>query len=190
MKESFLRSLDDLIHGDAAAVVAVPDILRNGTVEQHRLLRHDADLRSQEGDVDCVRWSAVNQLKARGQSQGSEAVGGANLITGMVTHHLTFVRIVKPFQELNAGAFPAAAAPDKRQGLARIHRHDQVIQHLDVRSRRIREFAIDELYFALEFLLMVDKLQILTLNLETGSKGYWLMHDPTVFPKALTHFSP
>lgn len=72
---------------------------------------------------------------------------------------MTFIRIVESFQELNAGAFPAAAAPHKRQSLTRFHRHKQVIQHLDVWSGRIRELAIDKLYFTFEVLLTTDKLK-------------------------------
>lgn len=45
MEKSFLRSIDNLFHGDAAGVVAILDILCNGAVKQHRLLRHNANLR-------------------------------------------------------------------------------------------------------------------------------------------------
>lgn len=79
------------------------------------------------------------------------------LVIRTVTHHLTFVGIIEPFQELNAGALPTAAAPHKRQSLARFHRHNQVIQHLDVWSGRIGELAIEELYFPFEVLLTIDK---------------------------------
>lgn len=90
---------------------------------------------------------------------GSFEINLFSTVIGTVTHHLAFNGIVEPFQELNAGAFPAAAAPDKRQSLTRFHGHNQVIQHLDVRSRWVSELAIQELYFTPEVFLMMDKIQ-------------------------------
>lgn len=164
MQKSFLRRVHNLFHGEAAGVVAILDILCNGAVEQHRLLRHDADLRSQEGHVDAVRRSAVNQLKITGERSGPGALGAIDFIIRTVTHHLALIGIVESLQELNTGALPAAAAPNKRQSLSRFHRHDQVIQHLDVWSGRVSELAIEELYFTSEILLMIDKLQKLAFK--------------------------
>lgn len=75
------------------------------------------------------------------------------------THHLPFIRVIEPLQQLNACAFPAAAAPNKRQSLPGLHRHTEALQHLGVRSCRIGKFAIKEIYFSSEvFLKMDDKI--------------------------------
>ena len=49
------RSGDDLLHGNAARVVAVRDVLANAHSEQDRVLRHDADLRAQPADVELLQ---------------------------------------------------------------------------------------------------------------------------------------
>lgn len=52
MKLGFLGGGDDLIHADLPGVVAVLDVLCDAAVKQDGLLRYDANLGAQEGDVD------------------------------------------------------------------------------------------------------------------------------------------
>lgn len=63
------------------------------------------------------------------------------------------VGIVKPLQQLHAGALPAAAAANKSQRLARFHRHGQPVQDLDVWPGGVGELAVDELDVPLEVIL-------------------------------------
>lgn len=74
MKVGFLSRLDDLVHADAAGVISILYVLRDAAVEQHRLLGHDANLRSQERYVDCMRRTAINQLKTEDDVVQTEAM--------------------------------------------------------------------------------------------------------------------
>lgn len=63
------------------------------------------------------------------------------------------IRIIKPLQQLHTGALPAAAAANKCQRLARLHRHIQPIEDLDVWSGGVSKLAVNELNVALEVIL-------------------------------------
>lgn len=67
------------------------------------------------------------------------------------------VRIIEPLQQLHAGALPAAAAAHKCQRLARLHRHIQPVQDLDVWSGGVGELAVNELNVALEAILKTEE---------------------------------
>lgn len=62
MKVGFLGSLNNVFHADALCVNSILYILSYAAVKQHWLLRHYANLRSQEGHIDCMRCVAINQL--------------------------------------------------------------------------------------------------------------------------------
>lgn len=63
------------------------------------------------------------------------------------------VWIIKPLQQLHAGAFPAATAANEGQSLARLHRHVEPIQDLDVWSGGVGELTVNELNVPLEVFL-------------------------------------
>lgn len=69
------------------------------------------------------------------------------------TYHLSLIRVIEPFQQLNAGAFATPTASNKSQGLPWIHRHGETIQNLDIRSRRICKFAVNKVNLPLEVAL-------------------------------------
>lgn len=73
-------------------------------------------------------------------------------------HHSAMVWVIKPLQQLHAGAFPAAAAANKGQCLAGFYRHVQPIQNLDIGSGGVCELAVDEVNVSLEIIL--DKNQV------------------------------
>lgn len=75
------------------------------------------------------------------------------------THHLTFIGVIKPFQQLNTGAFPTTAAPNERQSLTRLHGHKQAFQHLGVWSCRIGKLAVEELNLPSEIVLKMHNNQ-------------------------------
>lgn len=68
-------------------------------------------------------------------------------------HHSAVVGIVKPLQQLHAGALPTAAAAHEGQRLAGLHRHIQPIQDLDVRPGGVGELTVNEVDVPLEVLL-------------------------------------
>lgn len=72
-------------------------------------------------------------------------------------HHSAMVRIIKPLQQLHAGAFPTAAAANKGQSLARFHRHVQPIQDLHIGPGGVRELAVNEVNVSLEIILIKIK---------------------------------
>lgn len=63
MKEGLLGGLNNLLHADALRVNSILYVLSYAAVKQHWLLRHYANLRSQERHIDCMRCMAINQLK-------------------------------------------------------------------------------------------------------------------------------
>lgn len=63
------------------------------------------------------------------------------------------VRIIKPLQQLHAGALSAAAAAHKGQRLAGLHRHIQPIQDLDVWPGGVGELTVNEVNVPLEVIL-------------------------------------
>ena len=67
------------------------------------------------------------------------------------------VGVIKPLQQLHAGALPAAAAAHKGQRLAGLHRHIQPIQHLDVWPGGVGELTVNELNVPLEVILKTHK---------------------------------
>lgn len=67
------------------------------------------------------------------------------------------VWVIKPLQQLHAGAFPAAAAANKGQRLARFYRHIQPIQDLDIGPGGVRELAVNEVNVSLEIILIKIK---------------------------------
>lgn len=88
--------LHDLVHGRLSAVVAVGDVLRDRFVEEHRLLSHDAELRSERGQ------------RNRGDVTSIQC-------------HIAGDRVVKSLQQLNAGGFAAAALAHEGHHLARLY---------------------------------------------------------------------
>ena len=68
-------------------------------------------------------------------------------------HHSAVVRIIKPLQQLHAGALPTAATAHKGQRLAGLYGDIQAIQHLDVWPGGVRELAVHELNVPLEVIL-------------------------------------
>ncbi len=68
-------------------------------------------------------------------------------------HHFAAVRIIKPLQQLHAGALPAAAAAHKGQRLSGLHRHVQSVQDLDVWSGGVSELTVNEVDVPLEVIL-------------------------------------
>lgn len=72
-------------------------------------------------------------------------------------HHSAVVRIIKPLQQLNTGALPAAAAAHKGQRLAGLHRHIQPIQDLDVWPGGVGELTVNELNVPLEVILKTQR---------------------------------
>lgn len=72
-------------------------------------------------------------------------------------HHSAMVWVIKPLQQLHAGAFPTAAAANKGQRLARFYRHIQSVQDLDVGPGRVRELAVNEVNVSLEIILDKDQ---------------------------------
>lgn len=71
------------------------------------------------------------------------------------THHSAVVRIIKPLQQLHAGALPAAAASHKGQRLAGLHRHIQPIQDLDVWPGGVGELTVNKFNVPLEVILKI-----------------------------------
>lgn len=69
-------------------------------------------------------------------------------------HHSALVGVIKPFQQLHAGALSTAAGPHKGQRLAGLHCHVQPIEDLDVWSGRVSELAVNELNVPLEVILV------------------------------------
>lgn len=69
------------------------------------------------------------------------------------SHHSAVVGIIKPLQQLDAGALPTAAAAHEGQRLARLHRHVQPIQDLDVWPGGVSELTVNELDVSLEVIL-------------------------------------
>lgn len=65
MKIGFFSSRFNLLHADDACVIAILYILSYTAVKQHRFLGHYANLSSQEGHIDCMRWATINQLKIK-----------------------------------------------------------------------------------------------------------------------------
>ena len=55
--------VDDLLHGDVTAVVAVPDVVGQAAVEQDRLLRNDAQIQPHQGHVQGLDILVLQQLK-------------------------------------------------------------------------------------------------------------------------------
>lgn len=72
-------------------------------------------------------------------------------------HHSAMVWVIKPLQQLHAGAFPAATAANKGQRLARFYRHVQPIQDLDIGPGGVRELAVNEVNVPLEIILDKDQ---------------------------------
>lgn len=72
-------------------------------------------------------------------------------------HHSAIVRIIKPLQQLHAGALPAAAAAHEGQRLAGLHRHVQPIQDLDVWPGGVGELTINEVNVPLEVILKTQR---------------------------------
>lgn len=72
-------------------------------------------------------------------------------------HHSAMVWIIKPLQQLHAGAFPTAAAANEGQCLARFYRHVQPIQDLDIGPGGVRELAVNEVNVSLEIILDKDQ---------------------------------
>ena len=68
MKIGFLSGLDDLFHGDIACVIAILNVLCNAAIKQRGLLGHYANLRSQEGHIDSLRYMTIDQLKTKNHS--------------------------------------------------------------------------------------------------------------------------
>lgn len=67
------------------------------------------------------------------------------------------VWIIKPLQQLHTGALPTAAAANEGQSLARLHRHVQPIQHLNVGSSGVGELTVDELDVPSEVILKAQQ---------------------------------
>lgn len=63
------------------------------------------------------------------------------------------IGVIKPLQQLHAGALPAPAAAHEGQRLAGLHRHVQPIQDLDVRPGGVGELAVNEVNVPLEVIL-------------------------------------
>lgn len=72
-------------------------------------------------------------------------------------HHSAVVRIIKPLQQLHAGALPAAAAAHKGQSLAGLHRDIQPIQDLDVWPGGVGELTVNEVNVPLEVILKTQR---------------------------------
>lgn len=87
-------------------------------------------------------------------------------------HHSAMVRVIKPLQQLHAGAFPTAAAANKGQRLARFDRHVQPIQDLDVGPGGVRELAVNEVNVSLEMILDQDPGE------ESFMLMTWIMYTP------------
>ena len=77
-----LGGVDDLLHGDLPRVVAVPDVLGDGAVEEGGLLRDDAQVGADEGQVQ-----AADVLSLEGERAA--------------------VQVVKPLDELDDGGLAA-----------------------------------------------------------------------------------
>lgn len=65
--------------------------------------------------------------------------------------------VIKPLQQLHAGALPATAAAHEGQRLAGLHRHVQPIQDLDVRPGGVGELAVNEVNVPLEVILKTQR---------------------------------
>lgn len=78
-------------------------------------------------------------------------------ICGVPAHHSALVWIIKPLQQLNTGALPAAAAAHKGQRLTGLHRHIQPIQDLDVWPGGVGELAVNEVNVPLEVILKTQQ---------------------------------
>lgn len=76
------------------------------------------------------------------------------------TYHRSLIGIVEPFQQLDAGAFTTPTAPNECQRLPRIHRYQQSIQNLYIRSRRICKFTVDKINLPLEVVLWMRRLEL------------------------------
>ena len=85
--------------------LAVGDVVAHRVVEQHRLLRHDADLRPQRGQRKIADVDAVHQNASAGD-------------------------IEKARDEVHQRGLARAAAADDRQHLAGLHLQVDALQHL------------------------------------------------------------
>ena len=116
-------ALHHLLHADLPLVVPVADVLRDGGVEEDGLLRHDAEVGPDEGQV-----------------QVADVVG--------VHRQLALVQVVEPLDHLNHGGLAAPGLPHQRHLLPAADGEVQLPEDAGVGAGGVGEHPVPGLHVA------------------------------------------